>query len=180
MEGPIVTATTTHRPPTPTSATESDPTEPLYRERAHLVADLAARWRSVLVERAPDLPQFAIVYIHTVAGQMSWHINPTHLDLFGHVRVVDADHPLAQWDGHTTTQKYARLRALRSTLPSAPPAVVGERVSYRDGRGHTWITTDNDHGRLRSRTPDHAPDRHDTLTAVLAATGTLVALGNAQ
>ncbi|MFI6587480.1 hypothetical protein [Embleya sp. NPDC050493] len=176
-----MTLTDLHRPPTPPNTTDptADPAGPVYRERAHLVAELAARWRSVRVDRAPDLPEFALVQAHTPAGSMSWHINRERdEDLLAGIPTVDPDHPSIEFDGHTTAAKYARLRSLHHRLPGAPPVVVGERVVYRDGRGHLWITTTP--GRLRSLTPDHAPARHDTPTAVLAATGSLIALGNAR
>lgn len=84
----------------------------IYRERAHLVAHLAARHPAVLAYSDPAEPEWPVVTIDTPAGQLTWHISPEDADLFGHVPVVPADDPLAQWDGHTTDEKYARLRAL--------------------------------------------------------------------
>ncbi|MFF9199989.1 hypothetical protein ACF09L_32760 [Streptomyces sp. NPDC014779] len=85
----------------------------VYRERAHLVALLAAEHPSVLVP-AHDVQEdgWVIVYLHIpAAGQMSWHISPRDLDLFDHVERVRPDDPRAQWDGHTTAEKYDRVRA---------------------------------------------------------------------
>lgn len=84
-----------------------------YRERARLVAYLAYGFPSV-VAAAPDVdePGWHIVYLRTPAGQMSWHIAPSDLDLFDHVERVDPADPFARWDGHTTDEKYERLAAL--------------------------------------------------------------------
>ena len=81
----------------------------VYRERAYLVAYLAARYESYLCP-APDAePGFSvIVYVESPEGQLSWHIADSDLDLFGRVpwnsKVV--------WDGHTTEEKYERIRDL--------------------------------------------------------------------
>lgn len=84
----------------------------LYRERAHLVAFLAACYPSALVPGAdPDEPGWPVLYVTTPRGQMSWHIDPLDRDLFANVPVVTgADAPT--WDGHTTPQKYERLQEL--------------------------------------------------------------------
>jgi len=47
-----------------------------YRERARLVAYLATQHPAVLAYADPDEPEWAVVYVHTPAGQMSWHIAP--------------------------------------------------------------------------------------------------------
>lgn len=84
----------------------------VYRERAHLLAHLAAIYPSHLQPdaAAPDWP---VLYINLPTGQACWHISEHDLDLFHHVRtdVVDT------WDGHTTQAKYARLD--RATLLAA-------------------------------------------------------------
>lgn len=84
----------------------------VYRERAHLVAFLArlypAHWS------APDLNDpygdFAIVCIHTPAGQATWHIAPGDAELFPEMEVQHG-----HWDGHTTEEKYARLATIVPT-----------------------------------------------------------------
>jgi hypothetical protein len=80
----------------------------IYRERAHLVAFLAAAYNSTIGFTDPDEPDWAVVTIDTPEGQMAWHISPDDMDLFGHV----SNYPDARWDGHTTEEKYERLRAL--------------------------------------------------------------------
>jgi hypothetical protein len=42
--------------------------------------------------------------------QLTWHISPTDLDLFGHVKKVTPTDPFVQWDGHSTTEKYRRIQ----------------------------------------------------------------------
>jgi hypothetical protein len=85
----------------------TDQLDDVYRERAHLVAHLAAVYPSVLVYRAdPDAPDWPVIFIRLPAGQVSWHVNPEDLDLFDHVNVGTET-----WDGHTTDEKYARLDA---------------------------------------------------------------------
>ncbi len=80
----------------------------VYRERARLVAYLAACYPSVLCPASDvDDDGWSIVYVSTPRGQMSWHISPADLILFGHVPVG-----AAEWDGHTTEEKYERLAEL--------------------------------------------------------------------
>lgn len=86
----------------------------LYRERAHLVAHLAALWPSVIHLDEGGDPDYRVVIISTTKGQMSWHIHVDDMDLFRHVPSYDASNrtKLLVWDGHTTEQKYERLRRL--------------------------------------------------------------------
>lgn len=86
----------------------------LYRERAQLAAYLAARHPSVIVTGAdPQAPDWPVLFIVTSFGQMSWHLSPDDLDLFGHVEQFRAgDLAVSLWDGHSTEEKYRRLRAL--------------------------------------------------------------------
>jgi hypothetical protein len=95
----------------PHTADDTDAIDAVYRERAHLVAYMAAINPAVLVEDTPDAPGWSIVYIVAGGHQMSWHIAHRDLDLFKHVPRVPAGDPRAQWDGHTTDQKYVRLRS---------------------------------------------------------------------
>ncbi|GCD99758.1 hypothetical protein [Embleya hyalina] len=177
-------ATITRRPPLPHTHPDTEAIEtiiePVYRERAQVVADLAARWPAVLVEHAPDLPEYAIVHVHGATGPMTWHVNRAHLDLFPHVRRVRADHPLAQWDGCATDEKYTRLQKLRAARDTAPRPVVGARTVWRDGRGDLWITSTDDPDRIHALTPEYAPNRWSTPAGFLTATGTLTALGAAR
>lgn len=83
----------------------------VYRERAHLVAHLAALYPS-RIGVDPAEPDWPVVYVETEAGQLSWHIAAADLPLFAHVPRVDS----AKWDGHSTEQKYARLDNLTRTV----------------------------------------------------------------
>lgn len=81
-----------------------------YRERNAVVAALlrVGDYEAFLAP-APDADGWWIVYAGTPAGQVSWHIGPTDLDLFpGLPRVDLAD----AWDGHDTAEKYRRVGAL--------------------------------------------------------------------
>ncbi|MGW0550533.1 hypothetical protein [Streptomyces altiplanensis] len=93
------------------AATYAEQRDGAYRERAHLVAWLAALHPSVIVP-APDVeePGWQIVYITAGGWQMSWHIAPGDAELFKDVEHVPADDPRALWDGHSTEQKYTRIR----------------------------------------------------------------------
>lgn len=82
----------------------------IYRERAHLVALLAALYPSHIGYTDPDEPDWPVVIIETPNGQMSWHIAPDDVDLFTHVRPTDR--ACRGWDGHTTEEKYDRIRLL--------------------------------------------------------------------
>lgn len=94
--------------------TSEEERDKAYRERAALVAFLAAAYPSVMRD-APDTPGWGIVYVDAPAGQMSWHLAYADIaDLFEHVPVGDAE-----WDGHTTEQKYERLAELTRILASA-------------------------------------------------------------
>jgi hypothetical protein len=83
----------------------------VYRERARLVAYLAARFPSFVVTN-PDDDEWPIIYITTPQGQLSWHLARADLDLFSHVRSEPWEVEWAAWDGHTTEEKYRRLAEL--------------------------------------------------------------------
>lgn len=78
-----------------------------YRERAHLVAHLAAVYPSA-IGTDPMTPGWPVVYVETAAGQLSWHISPDDMALFDHVVRSSS----VSWDGHTTDEKYGRLGQL--------------------------------------------------------------------
>jgi hypothetical protein len=84
-----------------------------YRERAHLAAYLAALHPSHIGRSDPNAPDWPVLIVETPAGQMSWHIAERDVDLFAHVR--HTDRVCRGWDGHTTDQKYERLRKLTAT-----------------------------------------------------------------
>lgn len=86
----------------------------VYRERDAVVAALAecARRLGWRVGRASQQGEWEedwrqIVLIDLPTGQASWHFHDSESDLFRHLPFY-----LGQWDGHTTPEKYARLRAL--------------------------------------------------------------------
>ncbi|MFJ3793835.1 hypothetical protein [Kitasatospora sp. NPDC090091] len=92
-----------------------------YRERAHLTAWLAAIHPAVITV-APDIdePGWQLLFIIVGGRQMSWHIHPRDADLYVHVERVPVDDPRAQWDGHTTDQKYEAIRGLTARAMPAP------------------------------------------------------------
>lgn len=83
----------------------------VYRERARLVAFLAAQYPSVLHYSDPNEPEWPVVYITAPSGQMSWHVSQHDLDLFEHVPWKPRQHK-SPWDGHDTETKYERLAEL--------------------------------------------------------------------
>ncbi|MFJ5176680.1 hypothetical protein ACIP68_22945 [Streptomyces griseoviridis] len=89
-----------------------------YRERNTLVALLAAYTSGAVVAPAPDVaePGWQIVYLYPGGRQASWHAGPRDADLLQALEHVPLDDPRAQWDGHTTTEKYARLTQLTAEL----------------------------------------------------------------
>jgi hypothetical protein len=95
----------------------------LYRERAHLLAFIAATpdITGVLSYSDPRQPEYAVLTLDTEAGQLTWHIHPDDLDRFPHVPLVDPALAPA-WDGHTTAEKNARLTQL--TRRDAPPPCI--------------------------------------------------------
>jgi RyR domain len=85
----------------------------VYRERARLVAFLAACYPAWIGSDGG----WAVVYVDTPAGQMSWHIADDDTDLFGHLSEAEGDD--GPWDGHTTEQKYERLARLTASGATA-------------------------------------------------------------
>lgn len=83
----------------------------LYRERAGLAAYLAAEYPSEWCEDPENGEDWKILYVHTPAGQMSWHIASIDWDLFPHVSKSNHTAEFL-WDGHTTDEKYQRLEKL--------------------------------------------------------------------
>ena len=97
-------------------AAETEEKNRAYEERNRVVALLAALFPSSL-ERDPAQPRDEwswVVLIELPAGQVSWHFNADLLPLFDHV----PRHTGRGWDGHTTEQKYARVRqTIEKLLP---------------------------------------------------------------
>jgi hypothetical protein len=74
----------------------------------------------------PAQPEWPVAYIETPEGQVSWHL-PQH----GH-----------EWDGHSTEEKYRRVRAWLATheqghreLNSSLARQLAERVAEMFGNG---------------------------------------------
>ncbi|MGN7139046.1 hypothetical protein [Streptomyces pseudogriseolus] len=103
-----------------------------YRERAHLVALLAAMTDGAVIAPAPDVdePGWQIAYLTIGGHQATWHISPRDADLFAHIEPVGPDDPRAQWDGHGTELKYARI--------AAHAAELAERCGPACAEGHTY------------------------------------------
>lgn len=83
----------------------------VYTERAHLVALLASlhpSYRTPAVDISE--PGWWLVVMYVGTQQMSWHFSPADAYLIAHVQVVPATDWRVRWDGHTTAQKYARIR----------------------------------------------------------------------
>lgn len=88
----------------------------VYTERNQVVAALARvmlyRGFDVALTKT-DIPGWdaewhGCVYIDSPDGQMSWHFHDSDAHLFEGLPVSDD----VEWDGHTTPEKYERLRGL--------------------------------------------------------------------
>lgn len=89
-----------------------------YRERAHLVALLAAWRNSHIGYTDPAAPDWAVLTIELPTGQACWHIAPDDLHLFAHVQPTPRH--ARGWDGHTTDEKYARIDEFAAQLAEGP------------------------------------------------------------
>lgn len=87
-----------------------DAVDAAYRERAQLVALLASLYPSHIGHNDLAEPDWAVVIIEAPTGQLSWHVSPTDLPLFSHVQRTTRI--CRSWDGHTTEEKYERVRDL--------------------------------------------------------------------
>jgi hypothetical protein len=88
----------------------------VIRERNHLAAWLAALHPSVLAP-APDVGQgWHRLFLRAGGWQFTWPVRPADLSLFDHVQRVPAGDARARWDGHTTAQKYLRIRTHTAEL----------------------------------------------------------------
>lgn len=104
-----------------------------YRERAHLVALLAALTDDAVITYAPDTdePGWQIVYLTLGGQQCSWHIAPRDAELFQHVERVGALDVRALWDGHTTEEKYAHIAKLTAELAQRCSLACSEQHTER-------------------------------------------------
>jgi len=127
----------------------------LYRERTHLLAVIAAHHPSVLVESAPDLPEYALLVVNASTGKVTHHINRGDLDLLPHVTRVDAGHPDARWDGADKTTTLHRLQilatAVRRLQDRVSLVVTADGPAPRPAPGAPWTWT----------VVDPSPDRPD-------------------
>ncbi|MFF5589701.1 hypothetical protein [Streptomyces hygroscopicus] len=103
-----------------------------YRERAHLLAWLAALHpANAVITSADDIeePGWQLLYLLVGGWQMSWHIAPRDAELFAHVEHVDPTDPRAQWDGHSTNEKYERIREHTAQLGEVRTSTVRIEIS---------------------------------------------------
>lgn len=106
-----------------------------YRERAHLVALLTVLWPSVIIlDGDPDAPGWALVYIDSPTGQLSWHLSGDDLDLFPHVPRVETS--AVTWDNHTTEEKYQRIRQQTAEIAEFPMEPFSSSAEQRLARLH--------------------------------------------
>lgn len=94
-------------------------TDSIYRERAHLLALLAAVAMTDglpvhIGATDPEAADWPVLVFELPTGQASWHIAPDDVELFRHVRATTPDD--APWDGHSTDEKYERIRTLIGAL----------------------------------------------------------------
>ena len=80
-----------------------------YDERSRLIAFVTRCFPSYLARHPAEDESWDhdwrwIVFVDTPHGQLSWHISDSHIDMFSHLERKENN-----WDGHTTTEKYARL-----------------------------------------------------------------------
>lgn len=96
----------------------------IYRERAQLLALLAAMFGpefSHIGNADPQEPDWPVLTLELPSGQASWHIAPDDVELFSHVRpTTDADQA---WDGHSTEEKYRRVAKLADAMTRGHRAV---------------------------------------------------------
>jgi len=84
-----------------------------YTERNQLVAFLSKVYNSHLCRHPESDKTWEndwrwIVCIHSPNGQLTWHIHDAEKRHFKHLN-VKPEH----WDGHTTPQKYNRLKRIK-------------------------------------------------------------------
>ena len=88
-----------------------------------------------------DEDGWQILYLHIDGRQASWHIAPRDAELLAHVEHVGVDDRRAQWDGHTTAEKYqhigehtAQLYAqARGRVETTEPAAKLPRLGTTEG-----------------------------------------------
>ena len=87
---------------------QNDKLNEVYNERDRLVALISSIYPSHLaIDEGAEEGFKYVVYVQSPEGQLSWHIADEELMLFGHLKVKDNN-----WDGHTTEEKYERIKQL--------------------------------------------------------------------
>lgn len=64
------------------------------------------------IKIAPSRKDVRQLYLKDFRNQMTWHIHDSEVGYFDHLEYVANFY----WDGHTTEEKYRRLRKLPNTL----------------------------------------------------------------
>lgn len=96
---------------------ETSAIDAVYRDRSHILALLALHYPARIAFSDPNTPTWPVLTLETPHGQMAWHIHPGELGLFGHVRRADDKLAAAAYDGHSTEEKHARIRARVESFP---------------------------------------------------------------
>lgn len=91
-----------------------------YAERNKVVAALAKLFPSGVL-RDTDEAGWWIVFIDLPDGQASWHFHESELDLLVGIPKYEGE-----WDGHSTEEKYARLKSLHPAYFRFPDALHPE------------------------------------------------------
>lgn len=96
-----------------------NPVDVAYRDRAHVLALAALHYPAYIAYSDKEHPEWPVLTLETPHGQMTWHIAPSELELFPHVRhEPDAAAAAKAYDGHTTDEKQARIRARVASYPA--------------------------------------------------------------
>ncbi len=88
--------------------------EEAYYERNRLVAFISKLFPACLgmhdiSDTLWDAEWRNIVYIELPTGQVSWHLHDNDMIYFEHLKFDES----VVWDGHTTEEKYRRMRDYR-------------------------------------------------------------------
>ena len=120
--------------PAPGASPEERAKDQAYAERNQLVALLAAifpSWRTTHDpnDTASEPDWRTIIGVALPTGQATWHIHDSEVERFAHVPCRHVP-----WDGHTTEEKYDRVRAAiaLTAAPRVPPE--REEAIRRDER----------------------------------------------
>lgn len=85
----------------------------IYIERNRLVALLSKIFPSCLgIDEKAEEGWKHVVYIELPTGQCSWHVPDFILHWYKHLEISDT----VEYDGHTTEEKYERVKAFNSSM----------------------------------------------------------------